>query len=107
MDVVDRQLEQLVPGVAEQLAGGSVHPAEPVRLHLGDEDGFCRAFEDRRVPELGPDQRVLRPPLLGDVRDRAEHPQRLAGRAELQSPAPVDPAFLAVVRADDPVLAIE
>ena len=60
MDVPDRQPEQLVPGVAEQRAGGRIHPAEALRLHLRDEDRLDRAFEDRRVAELGPDQRLLR-----------------------------------------------
>ena len=107
MDVVDRQLEQLVSGVAEQRAGGRIHPAEAPRRHLGDEDGFGCALEDRRVAELGRDERVLRAPLLGDVRDRAQHPHRSPGPVELQRAAPVDPAFLAGVRADDPVLPVE
>ena len=52
-------------------------------------------------------QRQLNPLALGDVFDDTVHPDGVSGGIELQLADTVEPAFLAVVDAQDAVLPIE
>jgi hypothetical protein len=105
--VLDAHPEQLVPRVAEQGAGGRVHPAIAVRRGVGDEDRFGRALEDRAGAAFGCSEGLLHAVLLGDVRNRAQHPNRPARWVEVERAAPVHPAVLTRVDPHDPVLPVE
>ena len=81
-DVLERPLEQLVAGVADDLAVLLVDAeAAAVGILVGDADGGV--LEGAAEPLLALAQRLLGPPVVGDVDAAADEPNRsaLAGRA--------------------------
>ena len=100
LDAVDPvQLVGALGGLGREVPFPAADVGDPLRLGEVALAPAESVFESRPL--------LLRRSLFGDVRDRPDHPHRSPGPVELQRAAPVNPAFLAGVGADDLVLPVE